>query len=345
MKQPERWPGSAPHKEMPVDAAGRLLRGRALLWGLCFVTGALLVAAYCFLRPVVDFSQNVRYMPQTLVCLDEPDESAPILSQEIEGETLRFAIAPVISPERSLNLYEDLVAYLAKHLGRKPVSLYRGSYAETNDLVRYERCDIAFVCTNAFVRGEKEFGMELLVVPEIDGAKCYYSYIIVPESSRAQSLLDLRDKEFASADLMSTTGWLFPAMWLIEQGENPAVFFANHVITGSHDGSIAAVAENLVDGAAVDSIVYHQMITDHPELSSRTRVLLKSMSFGMPPVVVPPGIDVQLREDLQYLLLTMHENAEGRTALERVGIDRFVMPNPEDYESVRAVVKVVEAVL
>jgi len=40
--------------------------------------------------------------------------------------------------------------------------------------------------------GEREFGMQALVVPQIKGETTYQSFIIVPQSSSAKSLLDLR---------------------------------------------------------------------------------------------------------------------------------------------------------
>ena len=103
--------------------------------------------------------------------------------------------------------------------------MYRPTYSETNDLVRYQQCDIAIVCTYPFIRGEKEFGMQALVVPQINGETTYQSIILVPEASRARTILDLRGKRFASADIMSTTGWLFPAMLLMDAGENPRQVF------------------------------------------------------------------------------------------------------------------------
>jgi hypothetical protein len=59
-----------------------------------------------------------------------------------------------------------------------------------------------------------DFGMEALVVPVIGGATTYHSLILVPRSSGAASILDLRGRRLASADNMSNSGWLCPAVWL-----------------------------------------------------------------------------------------------------------------------------------
>ncbi len=149
---------------------------------------------------------------------------------------LRLGVAPVISPSRSLVLYSGLAEFLGRRLDREVRILQRDSYAEVNDLVRLRQCDLAFVCTYAYVLGEKNFGMQLLVVPQIGGQTVYHSYIVVPRASEAKSLLDLRGKRFASADVLSNTGWLFPCCWLKERGEDPDRFFRDVMFTGSPSG-------------------------------------------------------------------------------------------------------------
>jgi len=255
-----------------------------------------------------------------------PDAGEPVL---------RVAIAPVISPEKSLEMYQGFVDYLSRALGREPAFLRRASYAEVNDLVRHGLCDVAFVCTYAYVRGEREFGMELLVIPEIDGSITYNSYIIVSRDDPASSLLDLRGRSFASADIMSNTGWLFPYTWLRERGEEFKSFFSQSLITGSHDRSVLAVANGLADGAAVDSIVYEHMVADDPSIGGATKVILRSPGYGMPPLVVPVELDAGLKAELRLELLGMHEEPEGRLILDDLRITRFRVPDPSLYDAVR----------
>ena len=269
------------------------------------------------------------------VDLTEPESHRPGGMPDAGEPVLRVAIAPVISPEKSLEMYQGFVDYLSRALGREPAFLRRASYAEVNDLVRHGLCDVAFVCTYAYVRGEREFGMELLVIPEIDGSITYNSYIIVSRDDPASSLLDLRGRSFASADIMSNTGWLFPYTWLREKGEEFKSFFSQSLITGSHDRSVLAVANGLADGAAVDSIVYEHMVADDPSIGGTTKVILRSPGYGMPPLVVPVELDASLKAELRLELLGMHEEPEGRLILDELRITRFRVPDPSLYDAVR----------
>jgi len=248
---------------------------------------------------------------------------------------LRLAIAPMTSPERSLELYQGLADYLGAALDRPANIVLRNTYAEINGLVRCGQCQLAFVCTAAYVDGQRSFDMQALVIPMVRGATSYRSYIVVPDSSDAASLLELRGMRFASADRLSTSGWLYPASTLKREGIDPATFFSRHVITGSHDRSVEAVASGHVDGTAVESIVYDRMVADEPELAERIRIIAESAPFGMPPMVVPSNLSPGLRDELRDVLTQMHLGEHGQKVLAHMGVDRFVLPDPRSYDGVR----------
>jgi len=284
-----------------------------------------------------------RFFPHKWVDLNEDKNPVAVSTKVVDQKPVfRVAIAPIFSPEKSLEMYQGFIDYLAEKLNRKPVSLYRPTYAETNDLVRYQRCDIAVVCTYPFIRGEKEFGMQALVVPRIKGETTYQSFIVVPQSSSAKSLLDLRGKRFASADIISTTGWLFPAMILMEAGKDPARFFGERIITGSHDKAIQAVADGFVDVAAANGNVYDQMVDVDPSVLQKTKILIKSPPFGIPPVVVHPGIDQSLRRAVLSILLDMHNDPKGKQILDKLQIEKFVIPEKGLFDSLRHAISELE---
>jgi phosphonate transport system substrate-binding protein len=124
-----------------------------------------------------------------------------------------------------------------------------------NALVAEHEVELAFVCTSAYLDGSAAQEMELLVAPEIDGQFVYHSQVIVPATSTAQRLNDLRGKMFAFTDPMSLTGRVYPTTFVRQIGLEPEQFFGDVFFTYSHDRAIDAVTTNVADGAAVDSIV------------------------------------------------------------------------------------------
>ena len=252
---------------------------------------------------------------------------------------LRVAVAGVISPKETFKTYQDLLQYLGARLDRPVELVQRKTYAEVNDLVRTGGIDLAFVCSLAYVEGQQDFGMELLAAPQVRGQAVYYSYVIVAVDSPAASLDDLRGKVFAFTDPGSNSGRLVPTYLLQQRGQSPESFFHKVVYTYSHDNSVKAVADKLVDGAAVDSLVYDYMLTRNPELARRTRIVYRSEPFGAPPVVVHPGLGAELKDRLREAILGMHEDPRGRAILEDLLIDRFVVPDQASYDPVRTMLR------
>ncbi len=249
---------------------------------------------------------------------------------------LRMAVAPVISPRETFNSgYVDLLNYVGRKLG-VPVQLVQGkTYAEINDMVRTGDVTFAFVCTNPYLQGRSDFGMELLVAPEVNGEPTYYSYLVVRSDAPYRSLADLRGRTFAFSDPLSNSGRLAPVYQLARMGETPDSFFSRSIFTYAHDNSIKAVAENLVDAAAVDSLVYDYWAEAGSEYIAKTKVIERWGPFGTNPVVVPPGLDPSLKGKLRQTLLDMAEDPEGRQLLQALRIDRFVVPDDRIYDSVR----------
>ncbi len=265
----------------------------------------------------------------------ETEPVAPADTEEESEAILRIAIAGVISPTETLKAYESLIQYIGRQFYRPVEIVQRETYAEINDLLESLEVDLAFVCSLAYAVGNDEFGMELLAVPLVNGETTYRSYIIVPAAGDANSLEDLRGKVFAFTDPLSNSGRLAPTYRLHQIGETPEAFFERTIFTYSHDRSIRAVADGLVDGAAVDSLVYDFIVATEPEIGVRTRVVEISEPFGIPPVTVHPDLDSEIKSRLRTIFLHLDEGIEGSRILDDLMIDRFVVGDDVAYDSIR----------
>jgi phosphonate transport system substrate-binding protein len=250
-------------------------------------------------------------------------------------KSLRIAIGGMITPKEGYAYYREFLDYIGKRLHRHIELVDRESYSEVNDLLRTGAVDLAFVCGGPYVDGHKEFGMELLVAPVAYGAARYYSYIIVPKDSSVYRFEELRGRKFAFTDPMSNSGKLAPTYMLARMNETPDTFFKSYIFTQTHDKAIKAVSMGVVDGAAVDSLVWEYANRNDPELTSKTRVIMKSPPYGIPPVVVRPGLDPRLKEELKEIFLNVHNDRIGRELLSKMMIDKFITVSDDAYESIR----------
>ncbi len=285
---------------------------------------------------------SVRAAPLPYIDLDQREPLPAIAPAQVRP--LRIAVAAIISPQGTAESYDDLATYLSEKVDRPIELIQRRTYAEVNELVAQNQVDVAFVCTSAYVDGHDRFGMELLVAPEIDGQRVYYSQLIVPAESPAQSMADLRGKVFAFTDPISFSGRVYPTYLVQQLGQTPDRFFRRSFYTYSHDRAIEAVAAGVADGAAVDSLVLEYALKRNPALRTRIRVIHRSPPFGIPPVVIPPQLPPRQAADLRDIFLAMDQDPAGRAVLDELGIDRFVVVQDEDYTDVRQLIAVVGGV-
>ncbi len=250
-------------------------------------------------------------------------------------KVLRIAVAAMISPETTRTYYEELLRLISRRMGREAVFVQRRTYGEVNSLVKNREVDVAFVCSGPYTEGHDDFGMEIIAVPVVHGEKVYHSYIIVHHDSTYKSIADLKGHKFAFVDKGSNTGYLVPAYMLAKRREKAQTYFSEFFFTHSHDNSIRAVADGLADGAAVDSLIWEFFNTINPELTGRTKIIEKSPPYGIPPVVVHPGLDSELKKQLKHDFLSLHEDKEAAALMAKIQIDRFAEGNDGMYKMVR----------
>lgn len=248
---------------------------------------------------------------------------------------LRLGMGAMITPKEGYVYYQRLKEYIEKNLGHPVQVVDRANYTEMNRMLESGLVDIAFVCAGPYVDGKAKFGLELLAMPLVKGKPIYYSYIIVPADSPARRFEDLRGKVFAFADPKSNSGKLVPTYMLSRMNETPDSFFSRFQFTYGHDKSIRAVAEKLVDGAAVDSLIWEYLASKSPELTAKTKIIAQSEPCGIPPVVVRSGLDPKLKLRLREILVSASADPVGREILKGMMIEGFVPGDDKNYNSIR----------
>ena len=276
-------------------------------------------------------------------CSDDPPQKI-VLQETRELETklnngaaksIQIAVGGMITPREGITYYRDFLNYIGKKIGEKVKYVDREGYAQINEMLRKGELQAAFVCSGPYVDGKKEFGLELLVAPQAYGESVYYSYIIVSKDSRYRTLQDLENKRFAFTDPLSNTGKLVPTYMLAKMDKTPETFFSQIIYTKSHDKSIKAVAQGIVDGAAVDSLIWEFLDATDPKFTSKTQILKKSPPYAIPPVAVPRNLDPKLKNKLKETFLNAHLDPEGSLILRKMKIDKFIVIDDEAYDSVR----------
>lgn len=251
------------------------------------------------------------------------------------SKTLRIAVGGMITPKEGFAYYREFLDYIALRLGQTVQYVDAENYEDINRKLQKGELDAGFVCSGPYVDGKKEFGLELVAAPRAYGTTVYYAYIIVPKNSSLNSLEELKGKRFAFTDPLSNTGKLVPEYILKRKGYTPERFFGKLVYSGSHDKSIAAVNQGLLDGASVDSLIWEYANRMRPEQTANTRIIARSEPYAIPPFVVRPGLAPEVKRALKQILVEAHTDPRAKPILTRMMIERFEEIDDKAYDSIR----------
>ena len=96
----------------------------------------------------------------------------------------------------------------------------------------------------------------------------YHSVVIVHRDSPIRTMDAALSARFAANDALSQSGWGAPWLWARDR----AIDLTLHGITGSHAGSLHAVASGAADAAAIDAQTW-RLLLRHDTAAARVRVV------------------------------------------------------------------------
>lgn len=252
-----------------------------------------------------------------------------------KNDVIKIGVASMITPVDAVKYYQDVIDYIGEQIGRPVQMVHRRTYDEMDSLLEKGEVKIAFICSAPYVKNKEQFGVELLAAPSVNGKPIYHSYIIVPLDSPLKTFPELKGKVFAFTDPKSNTGKLYPTYLLKTMGLTPERFFSRILYSYSHNKSVEMVAKKIVDGAAVESIVYDHMLKTGSPYAKQTKIIKRSPPYGIPPVVVTHDVDPDLRKKVKNAFLSMKDTQKGKAILSAMMIDGFVDVPDRNYDTIR----------
>ena len=268
--------------------------------------------------------------------------SAFVLPAHAAEPPIKIGVASMITPVDAVKYYQSVIDYIGEQIHRPVQMVHRRTYDEMDSLLEQGEVQVAFICAAPYVKNREKFGVELLVAPSVNGRPIYHSYIIVHKDSPLKSFADLKGKVFAFTDPKSNTGKLYPSYLLKTMNTAPEKYFKRHMYSYSHNKSIELVAKHVVDGAAVESLVYDNMIKTGSPYARQTRIIKRSPPYGTPPIVVTKDVSPALRDTIRDAFLNMNKNQKGKAILDAMMIDGFVQIADTAYDPIRKMERVVD---
>lgn len=249
---------------------------------------------------------------------------------------IRIGLTKAVYVDESV-AYDRWASYFSKKLSRPVKFIFRKSYNDIQQMLKWGEIDFAWICGYPYVMGKKEGFLRYVATPMIKNHSMYRIYLIVRADTDARSLASLKHKIFAFSDPDSVS---FRALVKGEVGsERPIAdldnYFSIHFFTYDHVDTIRAVADHLADGGSIDSHVWKALIRVKPDLTRRVRVVAQSQEYGLPPFVSSIHVSHELHKKFRKVLLDMRKDAEGKAILDFLQMDGFFIQPSSLYDSIR----------
>lgn len=254
----------------------------------------------------------------------------PALDPDVLGRALRFNVPPFYSDKLADGAAAELETYLEENTGlevevRAPDAY---NYADIADVLSRGDVDIAELSPYQYaVVAQRGVKLEPVVATVAHGASSYGSYLVVNQGSPIRRVEDIRGKKIAFVDPLSTSGYVFPSVWLKEHGFDLQRDVQARFV-GSHPAAMRAVRDGTVDIAAVSS----DLLIGNAGLAGPLVVIAKVGRMPYDIIVARPGLDPIVLAHVRRALLRLSIHDErGRAALRTFSsVDGF-MPVPEGH--------------
>lgn len=250
-----------------------------------------------------------------------------------EVKPLVMGLVPVANSEK---LTEDIAPFhemLSKNMGMKVEGFIASNYVGVVEALGTGTVDFALIPPFAYMLANKKHGSEaLLSTLDKHGENGYYSVLIVKADSGINDVKDLAGKKFAFVDPSSTSGYIFPAVILKDNGLDIEKDIQAQ-FSGGHDKSIQLLINGDVDAIGTYERAINKYLKEFPNLDKQLKVLIKSDLIPGVTLTVSPKVDKETKEKIVKAFTEVGNSEEGKAILSDLfGIHGFQTANPESYQ-------------
>jgi phosphonate transport system substrate-binding protein len=181
--------------------------------------------------------------------------AVPALAQDWKADykIVKFGILSGENESDRITRYTPFQEYLEATLGVDVEIFTAGNYDGVIQALAADQIEFAFLGSSAYAAAYTESNggvIPLLTSIQEDDSTGYFSIIAVRCDSPYKKIEDLKGKTLAFADPDSTSGYAVPLYNLVQQGFDPANYFAATPFSGSHEAGVQGVVNGQFDAAA-----------------------------------------------------------------------------------------------
>jgi phosphonate transport system substrate-binding protein len=225
-----------------------------------------------------------------------------------DPQTLKVALLPDENASTIIKNNQGLKDYLESQLGRKIELIVTTDYSSMIEAMRHGRLDLAYFGPLSYVLARQKSEIEPFAALKVKGSTTYQSVVIANISSGVKTIGDIRGKNMAYGDKVSTSSHLIPKSVLAEQGLNVGNDYKEHFV-GSHDAVALAVQNGHAQAGGLSRPIFESLVERKMVSLDKVKVLAYSKPFPQYPWTLRSNLKPELKDKIRNAFLNLKDPA------------------------------------
>lgn len=258
-----------------------------------------------------------------------------------EEDIITMGFVPMKDGDKLIESVEPLTELLSEKLGVEVKGFTATNYVGVVEGLGSGQVDFGFIPPFAYVLANQESDAQVILTSLNKSGEAFYrSQFIVRTDSDIQDFEDVRGKIVGFVDPSSTSGYLFPGAYLVNQGIDLEKDI-QYIYSGGHDKSLQLLLNGDIDVATTFVDVRDRYKEEFPTAMDDARVLGYTDNIPNISVTVSGKMDDAMRSKIKDALLEISASEEGKQILtELFNMYGFVEATDADYEVIRTTAQV-----
>jgi len=279
--------------------------------------------------------------PMLLSCSNASSGTDTVTPERMREHTVTIALLPERNVFEQKKRYKPLAEYLSEKLDMNVKIKLLDSYGAIYQEIINKTIDGAFLGSFNYVLNRTRADLEPVARPVEKGGRSGYRGVIFTrkDSGLTSDVKTWRGKKIALVHRATMAGYVFPVWHLNKHGiQDLNNYFSKLVFLGSHDAAVLAVFKGQADIGAAKDLILQKMLAENAAIKDEIVILATSLSVPSNSLCLRSGLENSIKNSLKKSLLSMHEMADGKTALQALNAIRFIETGDSEFDMLRTMV-------
>lgn len=253
-----------------------------------------------------------------------------------EEKALVMGLVPLSNSEKLIEETAPLHNMLTEKIGKKVEGFIATNYIGVVEALGTGTIDFALIPPFAYILANKKHGSEALLTSlNKNNEPGYYSVLIVRNDLGIEKVSDLKGKKLAFVDPSSTSGYIFPAVILMDNGIDIERDI-RYQFAGGHDKALQLLINGDVDAIGTYENAFKKFSKEFPEIEKKTKIIEKSDLIPGVTLTVSSKIDDSTKNKIKQAFIDITEEKEGQELLLNLfGLKGFQEADKNNYDNIR----------